>query len=62
MRDYDYLLEGSPDRFSAKEFGKRSGLSRRALYDTLNLLCRLSLLEKKKNADGTYEYTRVYLN
>ena len=53
---YRYLLDGCPDVFAAKEFGALKKMSGRALYSTLNLLCTLGLIKKRKRDARSYEY------
>lgn len=56
---FSYLLEGCPPEFSAKEFARIRGLRGRAVYSTLNLLCRLSLLKREKTESKSYIYSIV---
>lgn len=58
VESYKFLLEGTTDRFSAREYGEISGMSGRPLYGTLNLLCTLGLLKREKGDNGAYEYSR----
>ena len=55
--DYRYLLSDCPELFTAKEYGKLKGMSGRPLYSTLNLLCQLGLLSRRKKNSRSYEYT-----
>ena len=56
---YKYLLDGCPTTFEAKEYAAIKGFSGRALYSTLNLLCKLGLLERSKKDKRRYEYRIV---
>ena len=55
---YRYLLDGCPSVFTAKEYGGLSGMSGRPLYGTLNLLCSVGLLSRRKRGARMYEYVR----
>lgn len=59
VESYKFLLDGTPERFSAKEYGARKKLRGRELYSTLNLLTALGLLEREKGTNKAYEYRRV---
>ncbi len=61
VESYGFLLDGAPERFSAKEYGALFGMKGRALYGTLSLLCVLGLLEREKRGRA-YEYRRIALN
>ena len=56
VESYKFLLDGVPERFSAKEYGAIFGMKGRGLYGTLRLLCALGLLEREKHGRA-YEYT-----
>ena len=56
---FEYLLEGCNDSFFAKEFSAIHKIKGRALYRTLNMLCKLSLLEREKTQSGAYEYKKI---
>ena len=57
-RSYAFLLDGMPERFSAKEYGQHSGMKGRELYATLKLLCALGLLERERQGKA-YEDRRA---
>ncbi len=59
LESYKFLLDGCPDVFEAKEYSALKGFSGRALYSTLNLLCKLGLLERRKKDMRKYEYRIV---
>ena len=56
VESYRYLLEGCPEVFTAKEFAVLRGMVGRELYSTLNLLCTLGLLDKRKRDARSSEY------
>ena len=58
VESYKFLLEGTSECFSAREYGEISGMRGRPLYGTLNLLCALGLLRREKGEKGAYEYSR----
>ena len=59
---FESLLNGCKERFTAKEFSAISHLKQRELYRTLNMLCKLSLLERHKTPSGVYEYSKIIKN
>ena len=56
---FEYLLDDCNDSFLAKEFSAIHKIKGRALYRTLNMLCKLSLLEREKTQSGAYEYKKT---
>ena len=59
QESFEYLLDTCKDKFSAKEFSAIHGFKGRELYRTLNMLCKLSLLERRKTPSGAYEYSKI---
>ena len=56
---FEYLLSSCEDRFFAKDFSAVHGLKGRELYRTLNMLCKLSLIERDKTPSGAYMYSKI---
>ena len=59
VEEYAFLLDGTPESFTAKEYGVITGLKGRGLYSTLNLLCSLGLLTRRKGDARAYEYSKT---